>query len=74
MYFPVNLAIFLRAPFLQNTSGQLLLLLTFHKQPLKVFYEKAVLKNLAKLTENTCGLPNFQEHLFYRTPRQLQLY
>ena len=26
------------------------------------------LKNLQKLQENTCGLRNFQEHLFYRTP------
>ena len=38
--FPVNLAKFLRALFLQNTSGRLLLLLAFQKQPLEVFYEK----------------------------------
>ena len=29
-YFPVNLAKFLRTPFLQNTSGRLLLSLTLH--------------------------------------------
>ena len=39
-FFPVNLAKFLRTAFLQNTSGLLLLLLAFQKQPPKVFYEK----------------------------------
>ena len=38
---PVNLATFWRKPFLQNTSGRLLLLLAFQKQPPEVFYEKS---------------------------------
>ena len=38
--FPVNLAKFLKTPFLQNTSGQLLLFLAFQNQLPKVFYEK----------------------------------
>ena len=38
--FPVNLAKFLRTPFLQNTSGRLLLLSAFQKQLPEVFYEK----------------------------------
>ena len=37
---PVNLVKFLRTPFLQNTSGRLLLLLAFQKQPPEVFYDK----------------------------------
>ena len=37
---PVNFAKFLRTSFLQNTSGRLLLLLAFQKQPREVFYEK----------------------------------
>ena len=36
----MNLANFLRTPFLQNTSARLLLLLYFPKQPPEVFYEK----------------------------------
>ena len=48
--FPVNLAKFLRTPFLQNTSGRLLLLLAFQKQPPEVFYEKGVLENFVKFT------------------------
>ena len=50
MCFPVSLAKFLRTHFLQNTSEQLFLLLTFQKQPPKVFYGKSVLENLAKFT------------------------
>ena len=38
--FSVNLAEFLRITFLQNTSGRLLLLLAFQKQPPEVFYKK----------------------------------
>ena len=51
--FPVNLAMFPRTPFLKNTSGRLLLLLAFEKQPPEVIYEKGVLENLAKFTEKT---------------------
>ena len=38
--FPLNLAKFLRSPFLQNTSRRLLLLLAFQNQPPEVFCEK----------------------------------
>ena len=38
--FPVTLEKFLRTSFLQNTMGQLLLLLAFQKQPPEAFYEK----------------------------------
>ena len=74
MCFPANLAKFLRTPSLKNTSGRLLLFLAYQKQLPEVFYENGVLENLADLKKNTCGLQNFQEHLFYRTPLQLQLY
>ena len=46
--FPVNLAKFLRTPFLLNTSGRLLPLLAFQKQPPEVYYKKCVLENFAK--------------------------
>ena len=69
MCFPVNIAKFLRRHFLQNTAGQLLLLLNFQKQPPKVFYEKAVLENLAKFIEKcvVCKILKnnfFTEHLY----------
>ena len=57
------LAKFIRTSFLQNTSGGLLLLLAFQKQPPEMFYEK-ISKNSQ---ENTFGLRNFQKHLFYIT-------
>ena len=60
--FLLNLAKFLRASFLRNTSGRMLLVLAFEKQPPEV-----VLKILQNLQENTCGLWNFQEYHFYRT-------
>ena len=47
--FPVNLAKFLRTPFLQNTSGRLLLLLAFQKQPPKVFYERRCSRKFRKI-------------------------
>ena len=61
---------FSKTPFLQNTSGRLLLLLAFQKQPPEVFYEKGVLEDFVKFTgkhlwfakfsktpllQNTCG-------------------
>ena len=63
--FPVNLAKFLRTPFLQTTSGQLFLLLAFQKQPPEV--KKGVLENFAKFKGKQCGWRNFQEHHFYTT-------
>ena len=51
--FPVNLAKFLRTPFLQNTSGRLLLLLTFQKQPPEVFYEKRCSWKFRKIHRKT---------------------
>ena len=58
--FPVNFVKFLRTPFLQNTSGRLLLKLflmwMFWKIPkhfLEVFCQKGVLKNFAKFTGNS---------------------
>ena len=39
--FPVNFAKFLRTSFLQNTSGRLLRILAFQKQPLEVSMKKA---------------------------------
>ena len=58
--FPVNFVKFLRTPFLQNTSGRLLLKLflmwmfwKIPKQFLEVFCQKGVLKNFAKFTGNS---------------------
>ena len=65
--FPVNLGKFLRTPFLQNASGLLLLLLTFQKQPLKVFYEKRcsmkkdVLENFVKITRKHLWFAKFSK-------------
>ena len=68
-HFPVNLVKFLGIPFLQNTSRRLLLLFRFSEAatggPL---WKKVFLKISQNSQENTCGLRNFQEHLFYRTP------
>ena len=55
----MSLAKFLRTPFLQNTSGQLLLPLAFQKQPPKLFYEKTVLENLARFTEKHLWFAKF---------------
>ena len=55
--------------FLQNTSGRLLLLLAFQKQPPKMLYEKkCYLKISQKSQGNTFGLRNFQKRIFYRIP------
>ena len=54
---------FLRTSFLQDTSGRLLLLLNFQKQPLE-----ALSKISQNSQENAFGLRNFQKHLFYGTP------
>ena len=64
----MNLAKFLKTPFLQNTSERLLLLLAFQKQPPEVFYEKRCSWISQNLQEKIFGLQNFQKHLFYRTP------
>ena len=39
-----------------------------------VLWKKVFLKISQNLQENTYGLLNFEEQLFYRTPLQLQLY
>ena len=51
--FPVNLAKFLRTPFLHNTSGRLLLLLAFQKQLPEVFYEKRCFWKFCKIYRKT---------------------
>ena len=51
MCFLLNLAKFRRTPFLQNTSGRLLLPLAFRQQPPKLCYKRAVLENFATFIE-----------------------
>ena len=64
---PVNLAEFLRTPFLQKTSRQLLLLLAFKKQPPEVFYEKkGVLENFTKFTEKHLRFVKFSRTPFLK--------
>ena len=53
MLFPVNFAKFLRTPFLQNTSGRLILLFAFQKQPQEVFYEKRCSWKFRKIHRKT---------------------
>ena len=55
----MNLAKFLRTPFLRNTSGELLLLLAFQKQPPELFYEKGIIGNLATITEKHLWFAKF---------------
>ena len=62
--FPVNFAKFLRTPFLQITSGRLLLLLAFQKQPPEVFYEKSVLENFRKFTGKHLWFAKFSKTHF----------
>ena len=67
--FPVNFAKFLRTPFLQNTSGRLLLLLAFQKRSLAALYEKRCSWKFCKIHRKTplvCGISKntfFTEHL-----------
>ena len=49
----MNLAKFLRTPFLQNTSGRLLLLLALQKQPPEVLYEKRCSRKFRKIHRKT---------------------
>ena len=69
-HFPVNLVKFLRTPFLQNTSGRLLLLLAFQKQPPEVLYEKRCSWKFLKIRRKTpvvCEIFKnnfFTEHLW----------
>ena len=51
--FPVNFGKFLRTPFLQNTSGRLLLFLAFQKLPPEVFYEKMCSWKFPKIHRKT---------------------
>ena len=70
----MNLAKFLRIPFLQHTSGQLLLLLVFQKQSTEVFYEKCVLENFAKFTDEHLWFAKFSKAPFLQnTPGLLLL-
>ena len=61
----MNFAKFLRTTFLQNTSGRLLLLLAFQKQPF--FYENVLLKISQNSQENSFCFEKFSKNLFYRT-------
>ena len=65
---PVNLTEeFLRTPFLQKTSRQLLLLLAFKKQPPEVSYEKkGVLENFTKFTEKHLRFVKFSRTPFLK--------
>ena len=71
--FPLNLVKFQRAPFLHNTSGRLLLVLAFQKQPPEVFYEKRCFWELRKTYRKTpvvCEIFKntiFTEHLWTTT-------
>ena len=61
----MNCAKFLRTPFLQTTSGRLLLLLAFQKQAPEVFYEKKrVLENFAKFTGKRLLFCDFFKNTF----------
>ena len=51
--FPLNVTKFVRTPFLQNTSGRLLLLLVFQKQPSEVFYGKRCSWQFCKIYRKT---------------------
>ena len=59
---------FLRTPFLQNTAGQLLLLLAFQKSHQRCSMKRDVLENFAKFTGKYFWFAKFQKHLFSRTP------
>ena len=61
--FPLNLAKFVRTPFLQNNSGRLLLALAFQKQTPEVFYEK--FHKIHRKTPLVCEI--FKYTFFYRT-------
>ena len=68
-YFPVNLAKFLRTPFLQNTVRTTAFAFSFSEAATGgVLWKKVFLKISQNSQENTFGLRNFQKHLFYRTP------
>ena len=66
--FALNLAKFLKTPFLQNTSGRLLLLLVFQKQSPEVFYGKRCSWKFRKIHNKSPLDREIQKHLFYRTP------
>ena len=63
--FPVNLAKFLRTPFLQNTSGRLLLLLAFQKQPPEVFYKKRCSWEFCKICRKTPVVCKIFRNIFF---------
>ena len=64
----MNLAKFLRTPFLQNPSSQLLLHLAFQKQPPEVFYEKSCSLNFYKIHRKTLVCKIFKNTFFPEHP------
>ena len=54
--------------FFKNTSGRLLLLLAFQKQPPEAFYEKGVLENFAKFGGKHLWFANFSRTPFFTEP------
>ena len=68
----MNFAKFLRIPFLQNTSGRLLLLLTFQMLPPEVFYGKGALK-ISQNSQENFGFRNFKTPFLQNTSRRLLL-
>ena len=68
----MNLAKFLRTPFLQNTSVWLLLLLAFQKQPPEVFYEKRCSWKFRKI-QNPLVCEIFKNTFLQNTPGILLL-
>ena len=66
-YFTVNFAKFLRIPFLQNTSGQLLVnlpeTLIFRSSCSQMFFKVSILKNFTVLEPLSNNKLSFTEHL-----------
>ena len=68
----MNFAKFLRIPFLQNTSGRLLLLLAFQMLPPEVFYGKGALK-ISQNSQENFGFRNFKTPFLQKSSRRLLL-
>ena len=67
--FPVNLVKFLREPFFTEHLWTTASAFSFSEAATRGVLEKKVFLRISQNSqENTCGLQNFQEHLFYRTP------
>ena len=63
--FPVNLAKCLRTPFLQNTSGRLLLFLAFQNQPPELLYEKKCSWKFPKIHSKTPLVCEIFKNIFF---------